>query len=78
MYTVLYHCDSSEEYVIVYLQCILSSIIVVALRSMFLQLLQLKKLLHISAYDFVSINNKSFIPFVFGLVIDWMLTKQIR
>lgn len=33
--------------------CVLSSIIVVALRSMFMQLFQLKKLFHVSAYDFV-------------------------
>jgi len=36
-------------------QCILSAIIVVALRSMFLQMFELKKLWKISGFDFVSI-----------------------
>ena len=48
----------------------------VALRSMFLQLLHLHKLLHISAYDFVSINTKSFISFVFGLLIGCIETDS--
>ena len=47
-------------------QCVLAAIIIIALRGMFLQVLDLKKLWSVSLIDFVSIKINHYSGIIFG------------
>ena len=49
-------CNSSIFVLHMFFQCVLAAIIIIALRGMFLQVLDLKKLWSVSLIDFVSIK----------------------